>query len=226
MIVPTRSLVVLAAVESIPMEVAILVMSVVAWGAVHSWLAAPPVKDFAGRVLGQRMVRAYRLAYNAFAFISFLPILVLMRTLPDHPLYSIPAPWMFFFLAGQATAALCILMAILQTDALHFVGVRQFVERPRPSELNTRGFYRLVRHPLYLFGLLFLWLAPIVSVNVLTLFVLLSIYLFVGASFEERRLLSEFGTQYEEYRQRTPMIIPGLRKARPVEHGAAGDADR
>ena len=208
------------------MAVAILATSVVAWGAVHSWLASQPVKDSAVRMLGERRVRAYRLAYNAFAFISFLPILVLLRTLPDHPLYSVPAPWMFFFLAGQATAALCLLMAMLQTDALHFVGVRQLIGRPRPSELNTRGFYSLVRHPLYLFGLLFLWLTPIMSVNLLTLFVMLSIYLFVGASFEERRLRSEFGKQYEDYRQSTPMIIPGLRKARPVEHGAADEADR
>jgi methanethiol S-methyltransferase len=208
------------------MEIAILAASVIAWGAVHSWIASPPVKDFAARVLGERMVRAYRLAYNAFAFISFMPILLLMRALPDHQLYSIPAPWMFFFLAGQAIAGLCLLMAMLQTDTLHFIGVRQLVERPRASELNTRGFYGLVRHPLYLFGLLFLWLAPIMSVNLFTLFLLLSVYLFVGARFEERRLLSEFGTQYEEYRLRTPMIIPRLRKARLVEPGTGRDADR
>ena len=143
-----------------------------------------------------------------------MPILVLdARASPIIHCTSIPAPWMFFLLAGQAGAALCLLMAVLQTDTLHFVGVRQLSTRPSPSELNTRGFYRLVRHPLYLFGLLFLWLTPIMSVNLLTVFIVLSIYLFVGASFEERRLLSEFGTQYDEYRQRTPMIIPGLRKA-------------
>jgi protein-S-isoprenylcysteine O-methyltransferase Ste14 len=208
------------------MEVAILTSSVVAWAAVHSWLASPSAKDLAGRVLGERMVRAYRLAYNTFALLSFLPVLVLMRALPDHRLYMIPAPWMYFFLAGQAIAAVCLLMAMLQTDTLHFMGVRQLVEPPRASELNTRGFYSLVRHPLYLFGLLLLWLAPSMSVNLLTLFVLLSIYLFVGARFEERRLLSEFGTRYEEYRQRTPMIIPRLRTARPVEAGAGTDADR
>ena len=208
------------------MDLAILTASVVLWAAVHSWLASPPTKDFAARVLGERMVRAYRLAYNAFAFISFLPVVFLMRSLPDHPLYTISAPWSYLFLAGQAGAALCLAIALLQTDTLHFVGVRQLLGRPRPTYLNTSGFYSLVRHPLYLFGLVFLWLAPVMSVNVLTVFILLSIYLFVGASFEERRLLSEFGTTYEEYRRRTPMIVPRLQRARLVPPGAARDADR
>ena len=208
------------------MEIAMLTASVVGWGAVHSWLASPPAKDFAARVLGERIARAYRLAYNAFAFLSFLPVLILMRALPDRRLYAIPTPWMYFFLAGQAIAGLCLLMALLQTDTLHFVGVRQLIARPGAPELNTRGFYSLVRHPLYLFGLLFLWLTPIVSENLLTLFILLSLYLFIGAGFEERRLLSEFGRRYEEYRRRTPMIIPVFRKARAVETVAGRHADR
>ena len=208
------------------MEVAILTATVIVWEAVHSGLASPAAKDLAARVLGQRIVRAYRLAYNAFSFLSFLPVLAVMRALPDHPLYAIPVPWLYFFLAAQASAAICLLAAMLQTDTLHFIGVRQLLEPPRGSELNTHGFYSLVRHPLYLFGLLFLWFTPIMSVNWLTLFVLLSIYLFVGARFEERRLLSEFGTQYEEYRRRTPMIIPGLRKRRLVATSPGADADR
>ena len=208
------------------MDVAILAASVVVWAAVHSWLASPPMKDLAAAVLGERMVRAYRLAYNAFAFISFLPVVFLMRSLPDHPVYAIPAPWIYVFLAGQAGASLCLAIALLQTDTLHFVGVRQLLGRTRPTDLNTSGFYGLVRHPLYLFGLVFLWLAPVMSVNLLTVFILLSIYLFVGAGFEERRLLSEFGTKYEEYRRRTPMIVPRLQKARPAPPGAGTDPDR
>lgn len=208
------------------MSQAILAASVVLWAAVHSWLASPRMKDFAARVLGERMVRGYRLAYNAFAFISFLPVIFLMRLFPDRPLYAIPPPWMYAFLAGQAGAALCLAIALLQTDTLHFVGVRQLSGRPQPTDLNTRGFYSLVRHPLYLFGLLFLWLTPAMSANLLTVFVLLSIYLFVGASFEEQRLLSEFGTKYEAYRRRTPMIVPRLQKAHLAPSEARRDADR
>jgi len=33
----------------------------------------------------------------------------------------------------------------------------------------------------------------------------------VGAYFEERKLLREFGSEYADYRAVTPMIIPRLR---------------
>jgi protein-S-isoprenylcysteine O-methyltransferase Ste14 len=49
------------------------------------------------------------------------------------------------------------------------------------------------------------------SYNLLALILGLSIYILVGAYFEERKLLVEFGDAYSEYRQRTPMLIPGLR---------------
>ena len=208
------------------MSAAILATSVVAWAAVHSWLASTGMKQRVGGLLGERMARGYRLVYNAFSFVSFLPILVLMRVLPEHALYSIPAPWIFVLLAGQLGAVLCLVLALLQTDSLHFVGLRQLTAQSRPSALTTRGFYALVRHPLYLFGLIFLWLTPIMSVNMLTVYIALSIYLFVGANFEERRLLSEFGAQYEAYRQRTPMIIPRLWSGRPAGTAAPRHTDR
>jgi protein-S-isoprenylcysteine O-methyltransferase Ste14 len=43
----------------------------------------------------------------------------------------------------------------------------------------------------------------------------LTVYIFVGAGFEERRLLSEFGADYASYRSQTPMILPGLNLRRP-----------
>jgi hypothetical protein len=36
------------------------------------------------------------------------------------------------------------------------------------------------------------------------------VYLFVGASLEERRLRQEFGVLHEEYARSTPMILPRL----------------
>ncbi len=194
------------------MQVITLAASVVVWAAVHSWLASQRAKDYAGRLLGRGRARLYRLAYNGFAGFSFIPVLIMMRVFPDRVLYLVRAPWNFLFLACQALAALCLLVALLQTDVLQFVGLRQIAGPDGPSQLNTSGFYRLVRHPLYLFGLLFLWLTPMLTLNMLAVFVPLSIYLFVGAIFEERRLLSEFGLRYQEYRVQTPMIIPALRR--------------
>jgi methanethiol S-methyltransferase len=192
----------------------ILGAAILLWGVIHSLLAGQRAKDAVIRFAGQDFERAYRLAYNVFAALSFLPILVLLRLLPDHVIYAVKRPWLFVMLAGQAAALVLLIAALLQTGVMQFAGIRQLVQRPSKSELNTKGFYGLVRHPLYLFGLLFIWLTPVLTINLLTTFAFLSMYLFVGARFEERRLLQEFGEQYAEYSRHTPMIIPGLPKRR------------
>ena len=111
---------------------------------------------------------------------------------------------------GQIIAALMLLIAFLQTDSLSFVGLRQLFEKEKTGILVTRGLYRVVRHPLYTFGLLFIWLTPTVSQNSLTVYIGATLYTLVGAYFEERKLLHDFGDAYVEYRRVTPMLLPGL----------------
>ena len=111
---------------------------------------------------------------------------------------------------GQLLAALMLFVAFLQTDSLSFVGLRQLFETRESGQLVTRGLYRVVRHPLYTFGLLFIWLTPTVSQNSLTVYIGATIYTLVGAFFEERKLLRDFGDAYAEYRRITPMLIPGF----------------
>lgn len=162
-------------------------------------------------MLGDKGVRFYRLVYNFFSVISFAPILWLMVVLPDRVLYKIPFPWVYFSLAGQVGAVVLLVVGVLQTDTLAFIGLRQLIEgRERPSEMVTHGLYRWVRHPLYTAGLLFIWLTPILSINSLIVILSASIYIIVGAFFEERKLEREFGEVYAEYKAATPMLIPGL----------------
>ena len=49
-----------------------IVLAVCLWGLVHSLLAVHKVKEWARQALGERLGRFYRLAYNAFAVVSFL----------------------------------------------------------------------------------------------------------------------------------------------------------
>ncbi len=188
-----------------------LILAIAIWGAVHSWLASLGVKRAVRRGTGEHAARLYRLAYNVFSALTFIPILVLVRLLPDKLLYAVPSPWLFLMLAGQLLAVLCIILTLLEVDALSFVGLRQPFQGEAPSHLVTGGFYRWVRHPLYLFGLLILWLTPVMTRNLLVAYVALSVYLIIGAMFEERKLLREFGPAYAQYKARTPMLIPLLR---------------
>ncbi len=185
----------------------LLLMSL--WGLLHSLLASHRFKAFLTTWLGLGWMRAYRLFYNLFSLVTFLPILYLTASLPDAPLYIIPTPFSYLMLFGQGIAILLLLIGVLQTDALAFIGLRQFLETQEPpSRLVTNGLYRYVRHPLYSAGLLFLWLTPLMTRNLFTLYLTATLYLIIGAHFEEKKLLREFGQAYADYRARTPMLIP------------------
>jgi len=190
------------------MSIFILLFVLAIWGVIHSLLASHLTKDlFRLRMAGMDF---YRLAYNGFAAISFLPILYFMATLPNKPIYQVPSPWNLVMFGGQLVSGLLLLVAFLQTDSLFFVGLRQLFEEQKSGALVTRGLYRVVRHPLYTFSLLFIWLSPTASQNSLTVYIGATLYVLVGIYFEERKLLREFGDAYAKYKQNTPMLVPGL----------------
>lgn len=193
------------------MSILYILLSLLLWGLIHSLLASLGFKAWLANLLGKSLMRGYRLFYNFFSVLTFLPILYLAAALPDAPLYTIPAPISYAMFVGQGLAVLLLLVGVLQTGPLSFIGLRQLFEEEKPAEFVTSGLYRLVRHPLYTAGLLFLWLSPTVTVNSFTLYAAAMVYILVGAYFEERKLLREFGAAYAEYKSKTPMLIPWLK---------------
>jgi protein-S-isoprenylcysteine O-methyltransferase Ste14 len=188
------------------MSIFILLLASAIWGVIHSFLASHLAKDlFRLKVGGMDF---YRLAYNVFAGISFLPILYLMATLPNQRVYEVPSPWNLVMFGGQLLSIILLLVAFLQTDSLSFIGLRQLFEKEESGALVVHGLYKTVRHPLYTFSLLFLWLTPSVSQNSLTVYIGSTFYILIGAYFEERKLLREFGAAYARYQKSTPMLIP------------------
>jgi protein-S-isoprenylcysteine O-methyltransferase Ste14 len=190
-----------------------LILSIALWGLVHSLTASFGFKALLRRALGDGFMKLYRLLYNIFAVVSIAPVLYLMSTLPDRPLSQIHAPWSYVMLAGQAVSALLLLVAVVQTDMLSFAGLRQLFEKEKPARLVTDGLYRVVRHPLYTFSIGILWLSPVISLNSFIVYLSLTAYIVVGAYFEERKLLREFGEQYARYKTVTPMLIPGFKRS-------------
>ena len=189
----------------------IITIASILYAGVHSLLASLEAKARARRRFGPQADRWYRLAYNLFAGVSFVPILVLLVILPDKFLYRIDMPKLIFTSLGQLLGAVIIVVGILQTGVGSFIGLRQIwgtEEPPQSLGLVVQGLYRWMRHPLYTGGLLLIWFTPVMSLNLLTLFICLTIYLIVGARFEERRLIHEFGEAYKRYMRRVPMLIP------------------
>ncbi len=193
-----------------------LVIASVIWGLVHSLLASHKFKHvLRGSFGSMAFERLYRLAYNLFALASLFPIMLMLVTFPDQPLYSIPAPWVYLTTIVQGLAAFALITGVMQTGPMEFAGLAQlspYAIEEQPARLVTDGLYAYVRHPLYTAGLIFIWFSPEMTLNRLVLWSIFSIYILIGAYFEERKLLVDFGSEYARYRSMTPMLIPGLLK--------------
>jgi len=187
------------------------------YGVLHSTLASLRVKAAAERWLGPGVRRWYRLFYVIQATVTVMPLFALVIWLPNQPLYVFPYPWVIPALLVQVLAAMGLLVGVSQTGVIPFLGLEPLLrpqQPPRPSQLVTNGLYAWVRHPLYTCGLLFLWVNPVMTWNMLALSIGLSVYMAVGAVLEERRLRHEFGKPYDTYRKRTAFLIPGLKSRR------------
>ena len=189
---------------------ALTFFAVAMYGVLHSLLASNPVKQVFRRAFGQTSDRLYRLFFNVVGGLTFLPVLAIAALDPGQTLYQLTRPWVLLTSAGQVLAVILLLLGLMQTDSLHFLGLRQLVhpEASEPSKLVINGLYCHVRHPLYSAGLLFIWLTPVMTTTVLALNLGLTLYIIIGSIFEERRLVGEFGQAYIDYQSRVPWLIP------------------
>jgi len=189
-----------------------IILSVFLWGIIHSLLASMRTKELVTKWFGAKFMRFYRLLYNAFAVISFVPVLAIAALTNSRTLYSVPIPWSGLMVFGEILALIGLTLAFSQTDAWEFIGLRQLGESERPSRLNTGGLYHYIRHPLYATGLVFIWLFPHMTISILVINIALTIYILIGAFFEERKLRREFGQEYIDYAAVTPMLIPLVKR--------------
>jgi protein-S-isoprenylcysteine O-methyltransferase Ste14 len=117
-----------------------------------------------------------------------------------------------FFLLAQLIAMVILVVGLRQTGVLNFLGFNVFWGEPKNESqtLNTGGLYRYVRHPLYSAGMILLWASPTMTTNYFLVSICLSVYILIGAYFEERKLIIEYGDSYLEYMKKVPMLIPRL----------------
>lgn len=193
------------------------VISFVLWAALHSLTAASGPKSVVRRLMGEHAYEGlYRLAYNLFSLVTFLPILYLLATqVPKTPLWAIPRPFNLLANLLQLAGLLGLAISLLQTDIWDFAGLRQAMQflsnNPHPTappKLVTGGTYALVRHPLYFFSLIVLWFNPVVTLDVFIFNVLSTLYFGIGSRYEEKRLETFFGDAYRQYKRRVPYLLP------------------
>jgi methanethiol S-methyltransferase len=121
-----------------------------------------------------------------------------------------------------ATGWIVVLVATFLTSHFDLFGLRQtwlrFQNRAYvPLAFESRGLYRLVRHPLYVGWLLVFWSAPTMTAAHLIFSVATTAYILVAIQFEERDLVAVHGEKYTRYQRAVPMLTPWFRRARRLD---------
>lgn len=213
------------------METMNILLALLIFGVFHSLMAAVGFKALMLSLMGERAyLGLYRLLYNIVSVVTFAPVLLWAAVEPGETIWSLDGAAAGIFMVLQAVGIVGLLISLLQIDGLRFVGLRQAAAYlngdPLPllaESLTINGVYRLVRHPLYLFSLLFLWFLPTMSAAALGLAIGATVYFVLGSLLEEQKLKQQFGEAYLEYQQEVPWMIPLLKlpRKRPRIHQAS-----
>ena len=127
-----------------------------------------------------------------------------------------PVLWAIF---GIGWAVLLISTFLI--NHFELFGMQQAWLHGRPSDtappkLREPLFYRYVRHPLYLGFTIGFWATPYMTASHLLFVAGMQVYILIGIAHEERDLIAHFGPDYENYRTRVGMLIPGLGRRKPA----------
>jgi methanethiol S-methyltransferase len=112
---------------------------------------------------------------------------------------------------------LIVFLGTFMINHFDLFGLRQVYMKLRNrdyADLNFRTpfFYKFLRHPIMLGFIIAFWATPHMTVGHLLFSMATTVYILLAIQLEERDLTKLFGEQYQEYRRKTPMLIPRVPK--------------
>lgn len=186
-----------------------LVFAWVIYFILHSVFALHAVKN-AFYSIGLKPQR-YRLIFNLCAILLLIPILIVSSIIDSEYLF---VPKIYLKLIGLLLASIGIVVvktAFKSYDTKAFLGLGSLEGE---SRFQTSGLLKSIRHPLYSGTILAIIGYFLFDPKVSTLISasLMILYFLVGIQFEEKKLIKDFGEKYLEYKKKTPMLIPKIKK--------------
>ncbi|MHB8766362.1 MAG: methyltransferase family protein [Deferrisomatales bacterium] len=194
-----------------------------AYAALHSLLLTPWARLALEALLGPRRFRGvFRAAYVVQAVVLLAAFAAYAAALPDRELARLGGAGAGVLWAVRLGALGFIGRCVAGLGVGSFLGVENLRGWWRGADppgdgvetgpLVAEGPYRYVRHPMYAAGLVALWAEPRWTANGVAFAVAASLYLWLGALHEERRLTAAHGEAYRRYAAVTPRFWPRWRR--------------
>jgi methanethiol S-methyltransferase len=203
----------------IALKILAVVLLFFLFAASHTFLASRKLKIGLVEKIGNK-IAFYRLFYNVSSLIFFF-VFYELSPKPDVIVYDLHYPLDIITFALQVLSLVGLLWAVKPISLMEFAGISQIEKYFRgeysaedldeKTELKIVGAFKFVRHPVYLFSILFLLFRPGMDLFYLVTLICVIIYFYVGSVFEERKLVQVFGESYLEYQKNVPRIIPWLK---------------
>ncbi len=196
----------------LPVAVAIDVALIALFGLQHSVMARPGFKRAWTRIVPPPIERSMYVLLASLClivlFVFWQPIRVMVwgATMPALA-YGL---WGLFLLGWLIVLISTFLISHFELFGLYQVWSHTRAGEAPPPAFRTPFFYRAVRHPIYAGFILAFWATPVMSAGHLLLAAGLTVYILIAIRYEERDLVGMFGSDYESYRTRVGMLIPGL----------------
>jgi protein-S-isoprenylcysteine O-methyltransferase Ste14 len=180
-------------------------------------LASPGFKESFKKNFGN-LIAFYRLGYNLFAIVS-LYLIYELSPKPHVIIYDLNNPFDILILIPQFLALIGLLWSFKYVCVKEFLGINQvkrYIQKNYSSDLDEDltltigGPYKYSRHPIYFFSIMFLLFRPTMDLFYLTFFLLIVAYFYIGAYYEERKLVRSFGEIYTRYQESVPQIFPSI----------------
>lgn len=108
---------------------------------------------------------------------------------------------------------LIVLLSTFMIDHFELFGFKQAYyylkgKECSPIAFKAPGFYKGVRHPIYLGFMIAFWSTPRMSLGHMFFAVMTTGYMLLAIQFEERDLLRAYGEKYVNYRKQVSMLTP------------------
>jgi len=186
-------------------ETLLIALAWAGYGGLHSLLASPSVKTWILDHL-PGIARYYRLAYNILATVLLIPLLFVTEWAGDDWLWRWQGHWAWVAHAVTAVVTLGFMLSSRAYDMRVFLGLGG-QQNDAQERFGLSPLHRWVRHPWYTLGLLWLWTRDMDSAR-LAAALTITLYVWLGAYLEDRKLEHDWGTRYRDYRAKVPGLLP------------------